>query len=134
MVLGDHRYRGVNRVSPRGIKAPVTLIRTLRSYVESHLSDLVNMNDFAPVVIEGVSPYGSDDAVEATLEINGQRFTLHIESSDADDLAKPNGALGVIHEETSMAVSGPLDASTWARVEALVRLASKPQADDGCAE
>jgi hypothetical protein len=43
----------------------------------------------------------------------------------APEATKPRGLLGVVHEETSMTVSGPLDAGTWDRIEALVRFASK---------
>jgi hypothetical protein len=55
------RINSGERQGPRGLRAPVTLIRTLRSYVESTLLGLVDMQTFEPVVVEGDDPYGSDD-------------------------------------------------------------------------
>jgi hypothetical protein len=89
------RYKGVNRVSPRGAHTHVALIRTLRSYLERHLLDLVDTNKFEPIVGEGADDYGRDDVVERHNEINAQRFQFHIESSDQDDETKPCGLLGV---------------------------------------
>jgi hypothetical protein len=121
------RYTGMNRTTPRGVKPHVALIRTLRSYDEQHLSDLVDMNKFEPTVIDGADDRGRDDIVEAKLAINGQMFVFQIEGSDQSvpESAKPCGALGVVHEQSGMAVTGPLDATTWGRIEALVRFASK---------
>ena len=45
---------------------------------------------------------------------------------DQEDVSKPCGLLGVLHEQTGMTVMGPNDATTWARMEAFVRFASKP--------
>jgi hypothetical protein len=121
------RYQGVNRVSPRGLRTHVALIRTLRSYIEGHLLDLVDMNQFQPVVGEGADDYGRDDVVEATMTINGQRFVFHIEGSDSsdDETVKPRGLLGVLHQESGMTVKGIIDQETWNRIEQFVRFASK---------
>jgi len=108
------------------VRTHVSLVRTLRSYVELHLLDLIgNMNAFDPKLIEGEDPYGSDDIIEATLCINGQDLTLHIEGSDQDDKTKPNGLLGVRHEQTGGMVRGPIDSSTWASIENFIRFVSK---------
>jgi hypothetical protein len=121
------RYTGMNRTTPRGVKPHVALIRTLRSYVEQHLSDLVDTNKFEPTVIDGADDRGRDDIVEAKLAISGQTFVFQIEGSDQSvpETIMPNGALGVVHEQSGMTVSGPLDAGIWQRIEALVRVASK---------
>ena len=91
------RYTGANRVRPRGVRTHVALIRTLRSYIEQHLLDLVDMNQFEPVVGEGADYYGRDDVVEATIAINGQRFVFHAEGSDSseEERMNPLGLLGV---------------------------------------
>lgn len=80
---------GETHVSPLGVRIHVALIRTLRSYIEGHLFDLVDMNKFEPIVDEG-----GDDVVEAHIYINGQRFQFHIEGSDQDDETRPCGLLG----------------------------------------
>ena len=66
----------MDRSSPRKLRTSVTLVRALRSYVESHLSDLFDIDKFDPAILEGDSPYGKDDFVEATLSINGHSLTL----------------------------------------------------------
>lgn len=76
------RYRGVNPVSPRGLRTHVTLIRTLRSYMEGHLYDLFDIRKFAPVVIERDDDRGSDDVIEAPVTINDQAFVFRIEPTD----------------------------------------------------
>jgi hypothetical protein len=122
------RYTGVNRVRPRGVGTHVALRRRLRNYIEQHQSDLVDINKFG-----GADDYGRNDVVEAIIIINGKTFVFHIEGSDQSEpeQIKPRGALGVVHDETGMAVSAPVDAGTWERVEALVRFAAKVGANDG---
>ena len=121
------RYTGANRVRPRGVRTHVALIRTLRSYIEQHLLDLVDMNKFEPIIGDGADDYGRDDVVEAHITISGQRFQFHIEGTErTEDDTKPCGLLGVLHEPTGMTVKGSVDGATWERIEAFVRFATKP--------
>jgi hypothetical protein len=108
-----------------GLRTSVMLTRTLRSYVENGLRDLVDMSRFEPFVLEGDDIWGRDDVIEAHLKINGQDFCLHIEGTGEDDPDKPQRLLGVVHEQTGATVKGPLDPKTWQQIEALVRFAAK---------
>jgi hypothetical protein len=105
-----------------GLRTHVMLTRTLRSYIENGLRDLVDLSTFQPIVLEGDDPYGQDDVVEVTVWINDNAFLFHIEPQDA---GKPQGLLGVEHEQTRMDVTGPATPETWAKIEQFVRFASK---------
>jgi hypothetical protein len=116
----------VNRVSGRGgVRSHVAFIRPLRSYIEQHLTDLVDINKFEPVVGEGPDDYGRDDVVEAYITINGQCFCFYAEGNErSDDDTKPCGLLGVLHEGTGTTVKGSIDGAPWERIEAFVRFAA----------
>jgi hypothetical protein len=123
------RYTGVNRVLPRGMRTHVALIRALRSYIEQHLLDLVDMNKFEPIIGDGAYDRGRDDVVEAHITISGQRFQFHVEGTEqTENDSKPCGLLGVLHEATGMTVKGPVDGATWERIEAFVWFAAKRDA------
>jgi len=105
-----------------GLRTHVILTRTLRSYIENGLRDLVDLSTFQPIVLEGESVYGTDDVVEVTVWINDQAFLFHIEPQDD---GKPQGLLGVEHEQSRVMVTGPTNQETWAKIEAFIRFASK---------
>jgi hypothetical protein len=63
--------------------------------------------------------------IEAMIEINGQQFVLHMEGPDVDDTTKPQGLLGVRHQQTGASVKRPIDEATWQRVEQFIRFASR---------
>jgi len=101
------------------------LTRTLRAYVENGLRDLVDTSRFEPIVLEGDDVWGRDDVIEAYLKINNQDLCLHIEGTSEVDPDKPQGLLGVVHEQTGATVKGPVDPKTWQQIEALVRFVAK---------
>ena len=118
-------YVGINRISPRGVRAGPSLARTLKGYIESTMSDLISPNTIVCKIIEGENHYGDDAFVEFETKINGRAFVFHCEAADDNDAKKARGLIGVRDEETGEVVAGPTDPTTWKRVDAFVRLAVK---------
>jgi hypothetical protein len=68
---------------------------------------------------------GAEGRERVAKTCNGRAFVFHCEASDDNDPKKAQGLIGVRDEETCAVVAGPIDPTTWKRVETFVRFAVK---------